>query len=673
MFVHIIAASVLLATVIPVPAIQGPAHTSPHAGATISTRGIVTTVTPVGFYVQDPSGDGNDATSDGVFVYTASPPAVLLRDDVEIAGTVVEFLPGNDAANLTITEIHPSSVHVVASGRPLPAPVVLGGTGRIPPREIIDDDGFANFDPDTDGIDFWESLEGMRVRLVTPRATGPANDYGEVWVTMEGAATGLSVRGALVASNRDANPERIQIDDTLLPQPMPAFDTGDVLDDVVGVVDYRYGNFEVQPTEAPRLAAHGPGVETTPLSATPGTVTVATFNVENLAPRDAEHMRRVARTIVINLRTPTLIVLQEIQDASGPANDGVTTAVGTLDSLRAAIRASGGPDYAAVDVAPADGEDGGQPGANIRVALLFDRTRASIVTRGVPGPHAASLPAPADSGGVMLTVSPGRVSPGDAAWEDTRKPFAAELRVDGRPLFIVGCHFSSKIGTTPEFGSIQPPIDPRAGKRARQAALVRDFVESIARIDPAARVIVAGDLNDDMFSGALAPLSASPVLYDPLWQLAETERYSYVHDGSAHAYDRILVSVSLMPATIDVVHVGAGGSDAPGDHDPVLARVTTRRQNRPTPRLRIDTVAPNPSSSTVTVRFSADGRVDTQTVIYDALGRAVRRLTITEPGVLAWDGNDDAGHLVASGVYFLRVRRGGEHVTARIVRVTPAR
>ena len=50
--------------------IQGACHTSPFTGAIVTTSGIVTAVDSNGYYLQDASGDGNDATSDAIFVFT---------------------------------------------------------------------------------------------------------------------------------------------------------------------------------------------------------------------------------------------------------------------------------------------------------------------------------------------------------------------------------------------------------------------------------------------------------------------------------------------------------------------------------------------------------------------------------------------------------------------------
>ena len=149
--------------------IQGAGHTSPHKGEQVSAQGIVTAVARNGFYFQDPTGDGDERTSDGMWVYTKKAPRVSVGDEVQVTGTVIEYIPGGAATNnLSTTEFsQPDHIQTLSTGNPTPAPVVLGAAGRQPPTKVIDNDRFAVFDPAEDGIDFYESLEGMLVEVQT--------------------------------------------------------------------------------------------------------------------------------------------------------------------------------------------------------------------------------------------------------------------------------------------------------------------------------------------------------------------------------------------------------------------------------------------------------------------------------------------------------------------------
>jgi flagellar hook assembly protein FlgD len=59
--------------------------------------------------------------------------------------------------------------------------------------------------------------------------------------------------------------------------------------------------------------------------------------------------------------------------------------------------------------------------------------------------------------------------------------------------------------------------------------------------------------------------------------------------------------------------------------------------------------------------------------VYDVSGRRVRSLFDgpVDPGTqsVLWDGRDDAGHRVASGVYWMGVRTSHESKTARMVMI----
>lgn len=87
---------------IPVPAIQGPGSSSPLVPAgkfeseqAHATRGVVTQVVSglyKGFFIQDPQGDGDPASSDGLFVYsTQANSAIVPGAEVCVSGKVKEY------------------------------------------------------------------------------------------------------------------------------------------------------------------------------------------------------------------------------------------------------------------------------------------------------------------------------------------------------------------------------------------------------------------------------------------------------------------------------------------------------------------------------------------------------------------------------------------------------
>ena len=647
--------------------IQGASHTSPFLGDSVITTGVVTLRAGDGFYLQDPTGDGDDATSDAIFVFTGASPGVSAGDDVRVDGPVNEFLPGGDATNLTVTEIRRPRVVVLGGGRALPAPVAIGPAGRSPPATVIDDDALGRYEPALDGLDFYESLEGMQVRVARPRVVNKTNPFGELWVVADGTAQ-LSLRGALAVAPSDLNPERIQIDDALLAQPMPAFNSGEMIADVEGILSYRFGNYELLVPEAPVRRSVPTSREIDTLARDADRIRIATFNVHNLGPDDAEHVEQVARIIVSHLGAPEIVGLEEIEDGSGPEDDGTVDGTATLQRLAASISLADGPRYDFVEIPPRDGADGGAPGGNIRVALLFDPARVALVRRGEPVGSAETRVEQVD-GAPRLSRSPGRVAPAHPAWIQSRKPLAAEFRVGGRPLFVVVAHFISRSRSTPLFGAVQPARDPDGERRALQAGVVAGFVADILAVDREARVVVLGDLNDDWFSAPLSILASAP-LRSPIDTLAPGERYTLFFDGNAHAFDHVLVSESLAGGVRhDIVHVAAEFADGASDHDPVAVSVRVATPEAP-PALVLSEPRPNPFSSRAELDYRVVRPARVRIDVFDVRGTGVRSFhaaTASAAGTWRWDGTDDTGRRVPAGVYLIRVSDGAVERTKKAV------
>ena len=575
------------AAVIPIGRIQGRCHDSPLRGRRATTTGIVTAVDTDGFYLQDPAGDGDPHTSDGIYVYTRRKPKVKPGDELRVGGVVSEYQPGGkDTRNLTITQIMRPRVTPLSRGNRLPRPVVLGVGGRIPPDRVVDNDGFAFFDPGEDGIDFFETLEGMRVTVRDAVAASPTNRRGEIFVWARGTVpTGLNPRGALTIAAGDFNPERIQIDDDrgLSPAATPAVQVGDSLGDVTGVMSYGYGNYEVRFMHRFRPVPGRLVPETTHLAARDGYLTIASFNVLNLDPNDRDRDRdvadgrfdAVAAVVARNLRSPDIVALQEVQDNDGSARSAVKAADKTLRLLVERIAALSPVRYRFVDH-PFIGDDtnGGQPGGNIRVAFLYNPARVELVRDSV-----ATVTRPADQ----------RTNPRNPFFAG-RLPLAAAFRLltaSGRPVTVINNHFNSKRGSSPLFGRMQPfterqddpAVNASVDQRRRQARAVRDFVTKRLEARPAAAIVVLGDFNEFAFVSPLK-LLAGP-LHNLTNDLPANERYTYIFEGNAQSLDHILVSPALKAsAEVDVVHVAAEFAETPArasDHDPVLARLKLPR------------------------------------------------------------------------------------------------
>lgn len=562
---------------LPIHAIKGAAHRSPCVGSLVVTEGVVTARSGQGFWVESLAPDGDEATSEGLYVYTASAPAVAVGDRAVITGTVTEYYPGGySTGNLSITEITNPTVRVISSGHPLPATLV-GISGRLPPGEVIEDDAAGDvettgfFDPASDGLDFYESLEGMRLMVQDALVVGPKNANGEIAIVGDGGAhAGMrTARGGLLLRAQDANPERILLDNAL--PPLPAAQVGDRFAYVAGVLDYRYGKFKLLVTDiAPLERGYLPKEIAT--SRGEGWLRVATLNVQNLTPQSSR-LASLGEEIAHNLGAPDILALQEVQDNSGPTDDGVTAADATWQALIRAIVGAGGPAYAWRDIAPLNNHDGGEPGGNIRVGFLFRPDRVTFVDR--PGGDAITpVTATLGADGPQLSVSPGRVDPLNPAFADSRKPLVGEFLFEGQKVFVIACHFKSKEGDSPLFGRLQPPLLASEPQRLAQAQVVNAFVRHLLALDPRARVLILGDLNDFPFSAPLQALKGTE-LRSMVEALSLAEQYTYVYDGNSEALDYILMTPALyaQPWWVDIIHLHAEypASGRPTDHDPVVA------------------------------------------------------------------------------------------------------
>ncbi|MBK7702860.1 MAG: S8 family serine peptidase [bacterium] len=98
---------------------------------------------------------------------------------------------------------------------------------------------------------------------------------------------------------------------------------------------------------------------------------------------------------------------------------------------------------------------------------------------------------------------------------------------------------------------------------------------------------------------------------------------------------------------------GTGVDDGPGQGVPAV--------------FRVDPAFPNPFNPSTTIRFAMPAAARASVRIYDAGGRHVRTLVDGDLGAavhtVVWQGDDDAGRRVGSGVYFYRVRAGTNEQT----------
>ncbi|MFD9611417.1 endonuclease/exonuclease/phosphatase family protein [Streptomyces sp. NPDC059083] len=566
--------------------IQGTTRVSPLAGKQVTgVTGIVTGVRAYGsrgFWIQDPEADADPATSEGVFVFTSSVPTVAVGDAVSVNGTVTEYVPGGlTSGNQSLTQISKPVVTVVSKDNPVPAPVKIS-SWSVPDAYAPEGDPAAGgsingltLDPETYALDYYESLEGMNVRIGSSRVVGATDPYAELWVTVKPWENRNRRGGTVYGSYESQNTGRLQVQ-SLVPlaqQPFPKANVGDRLTGTTeGPLDFnQFGGYTLTARTLGTVVDRGLKRETT-AAQHKNELAVATYNVENLDPTDPqEKFDALAKAVVENLASPDIVALEEIQDNNGAKNDGTVAADVTVKKFTDAIVAAGGPAYSWRSIDPENGKDGGEPGGNIRQVFLFNPARVSFTDR--PGGDATTGTAVTGSKGrAALTLSPGRVDPSNAAWEASRKPLAGEFVFRGRTVFVIANHFGSKGGDESIVSHHQPPTRSSEAKRLLQAQAVNAFVKDITAVDKRADVLVVGDINDFEFSGTTRALTDGGALYPAVKSLPRSERYSYVYQGNTQVLDQILTSPGVRDFTYDSVHINAEFADQDSDHDPQVLR-----------------------------------------------------------------------------------------------------
>ena len=623
--------------------LQGIRHRSELEGQRVTdVMGLVTAVSTSsnlsqGFYMQDEFPDNDPRSSEGIFVFTGSTNpsdlGVQAGTLVEVDGVVEEERPSANVDNLTTTRIrshdNPATQITVLGNSSTLNPTMIGRRGLLPPTKLIstfkgyvEDSAALNL---SEGQDFYESLEGMLLKIKNPRVVSPSSRFGEVWVLADRGvgASGRNKRGGITIREKDSNPERIQIANGIVDGVPSDLNVGAKLESVIGILRYsNFSNYVLDPVAPLVVKSNNLPRETTKLRPRKSGLTIANFNVENLDPSDGTRFDQLGDIIANNLQGPDIIALDEVQDNNGTVNDGTVAADQTFSDLIAAIERANPRllnlyDFTQID--PEDGKDGGQPGGNIRVGFLFRTDRVSLATgiKGDATTNTTVLPGP------RLSLNPGRVLDGNLddgdIFQSSRKPLAAEFLFHGEngpaKVFVIAIHFVAKGGDQPLFGPSQPPELISEPQRTQQAQLVNDFVDDILAENPRANVVVLGDFNDFQFSIPQRTLRGivpndkkkrlprflkdltghdwatklfaslffdiafkirknSPVLKDLVSSLKPTDQYSFVFRGNSLALDNIHVSRNLARfAKADAVHVNSEFFDQASDHDPVLAQL----------------------------------------------------------------------------------------------------
>ena len=112
-------------------------------------------------------------------------------------------------------------------------------------------------------------------------------------------------------------------------------------------------------------------------------------------------------------------------------------------------------------------------------------------------------------------------------------------------------------------------------------------------------------------------------------------------------------------------------TDASGNFQIGLPTSVESDANTSPARFELAQTYPNPFSSSAAIPYQIKKESDVQITIYDILGRAVKTYNVGQQSVglhsVLWDGRNDLGERVASGVYFYQLQAGGESRVRKLV------
>jgi uncharacterized protein len=530
--------------VTPIYAIQGSGSVSPLAGQQVTTQGVVTRVNNNGFFLQDATGDGDPATSDGIFVFTSVAPTVAAGQLIRLSGLVVEFnvgAAGNaDTAARPVTELTTvSGLSVLASGRTVvPVEVIL--------PEAVEGD--------------LEALEGMLVTLRGPLTASQnffLGRYGQVTLSVNGRLENPTNRhrpGADAQSLADANARsRILLDDgnsLQNPNPTPylaadnTLRAGDVVETITGVIDYGlatnsnagFGDYKIHPI-AP--------------------VTFTRVNNRSAQPDAVGGNVRVASANVLNYFT----TFADGTTAAGASGQGCTLGSGV--SAANCRGASNAAEFARqrvkviANIAALNADVVGlmemQNNGATAVQNLVDGLNAAVgagTFARVPDPVGVGATG-TDAIKVAMIYRPARLSLVGAATSDTdpvhnRPPLAQTFAAaNGERFSVVVNHFKSK-GCDDATGADQDQDDLQGcynARRTLQAQALRAFVAGLQGSSATDDVILIGDFNAYAQEDPIDEFTGNGYV-DQIGRFSSFG-YSYVFDGAAGRLDHAITTASL--------------------------------------------------------------------------------------------------------------------------------
>lgn len=543
-----------------IPEIQGNGMASPFVGTTVITTGIVTGRKTNGFFVQDPVGDGNNNTSDGIFVFTSSTPSgVAVGDFVQLTGGVSEFESSSsdepDGVSppdpKTATEITGATIAVMSSGNPLPP--------------ALDATALSIFDPaaTSRGAQL-EKYEFMRVSVTSITVSEPTNEGGEFWGVEPPRARpfrdpGIEAGDPVPAADDglyagspppfpptfDGNFERVMVDsdDAITAanvRRVPVqVSTGAIVTGISGPLDFAgFSTYRIvlDASESPGVTPGITAAVPVPVR-TAGEFTIGHANLENFSSSNVDRLNKASLFIRNVLRTPDILGVIEIDNLN------------SLQQLAAEVNADAsdpGVNYVAYISETANSQDIGYLVNDARVDVLGTPQQYNAAATFTYCNENDTLH---DRPSLILTANMPRAGGGMVSVTVILNHTKSLLGVDSpRPFGTCGT------GT-------------QGARNREKRRLQAEDIANLIQAHSTENLVVLGDLNafdvNDGLGDIVGTFKGSPAapqnvvepsvdswtytLVDMLPTLLASERYSYTFEGNAQVLDHVLIN-SLMQA-----------------------------------------------------------------------------------------------------------------------------
>lgn len=532
-----------------ISAVQGTTDTSPLASTSVTIEGVVTAAFQTtgqlgGFFIEEETADrdSNPLTSEGVFVYDTK-NAVQVGDKIRITATVVEYNG--------LTELKTPTAFITCSiGQALPAPSAI----QLP---VTDAKAL-------------EAVEGMRVQVTSDSYVAENYNlarYGQFYISSSSrlfVPTNVVAPGQAAIDLAAANKlNRLLVDDfsnaqnpetIRYPQPtgLTANNTlrvGSKVGNIVGVIDYAFGEYRLQPTQALSFDATVNTRSSQPKAIAGATLAVGSFNVLNYFNGDglgggfptsrgahtAQEFTRQYTKIAnaINTIKADVVGLMEIENDGFDANSAIAQLTKQVNDLSAQNN------YAYINPSLAKiGTD------EIAVGLIYRRDKVTPVGKTA---ILSSTNSPKDSNNIPL-------------FDDTKnRPTLTQTFYDkatGAEFTVAVNHLKSKGSDCNAAGD--PDIGDGQGNcnitRTKAAKALTTWLKTKPTGATTDNILIIGDLNSYAKEDPINTIKNAGYV-DLVEQFdAPEERYSYVFSAESGYLDHALASTALASQIVGTTH-----------------------------------------------------------------------------------------------------------------------